>query len=400
MTLRPLLSATLAFGASEAAAKATRLLTVLAVARGLPPAEIGLAAAAMAGGDILKGLTETGAGQRIIAASDTALEATCLGAARAMRLWCGGLFIAQIAVAALFWASGAHMVALCLALLAAEHLFMPAGIVSAALAMREGRMRGVATVAGAQICAANLGAAALALVWPSALALVLPRLLSAPIWLIAIRRLRPWTPTAVTPAPLGPFVRFGASVIGVELVRALRMQADKLVVGALMGAQALGLYFMAWSAGLGMASALTAAVSMALFPHAARGGALRVDLTVALLAVAPAVALQSLAAPYYVPLLFGAEHAHLAPVVATLCLSAIPLAIWQVAALRLRAQGRPDLELAGGALLAIALVAAVALLAPQGLLAAARGQLVATTFVALACAAPVLLAQRSAKCMP
>ena len=176
--MRPLISAALAFGASEAAAKATRLLTVLAVARGLPPSEIGLAAAAMAGADILKSLVETGAGQRVIAARDADLEATAKGARRAMWSWCAGLWAAQTAVAAAFWSQGAEVPALCLALLALEHLFVPGGIVQAALAMREGRMKGVATVAGAQVCAANLAAAGLALVWPSALALVLPRLLS------------------------------------------------------------------------------------------------------------------------------------------------------------------------------------------------------------------------------
>ena len=394
MTIRPLITAALAFGASEAAAKATRLLTVLAVARGLPAAEIGLAAAAMAGGDILKSLVETGAGQRVIAARDAELESTAKGARRAMWIWCAGLWAVQTAIAAILWAQGAEVLALCLALLAAEHLFVPGGIVQAALAMREGRMKGVAAVAGAQVCAANLAAAGLALIWPSALALVLPRLLSAPVWLVAMRRLRPWRPGPGPAEPVVHFARYGAAVLGTEVVKALRLQADKLVVGALMGAEALGLYFMAWSAGLGIASALTGAVSIAVFPHLARGGAraVRESLTVAMLAVAPAVALQSLAAPHYVPLLLGAQHAALAPVVSILCLSAIPLAIWQVAAARLRADGRPGAELAGTAALAAGLTVAVALLAPLGLWAAAAGQLAATTLICLAAAIPALRA--------
>ena len=111
-------------------------------------------------------------------------------------------------------------------ILAGEFLFMPAGLVQAALAMRAGKLRQTAAIAGGQIAGANLMTAALVLIWPSALALVLPRLLAAPIWLVAMRRLHPWRPDrSVHPEPLRPFLRFGSAVLGVELVKALRLQA-------------------------------------------------------------------------------------------------------------------------------------------------------------------------------
>ena len=365
MSIVRLLSATAAFGASEAAAKATRLLVVLAVARGMPAAEIGLAAAAMAGGDLAKSLAETGAAQRVVMAAPRDLDATCAGARRFMWRWCGGLAALHALAAAALWQRGAEELALLVLVLGGEYLFMPGGIAQAGLAMREGRLKGVAAIQGAQGVAANLAAAALALVWPVALALVLPRLLSAPVWLVGMRRLRPWQATAA-PAPMRPFAAFGAGVVGVELLRALRMQADKLVVGGILGAEALGLYFLAWSAGLGITSALTAALSVAVFPHLARGGAMRDGLKVALVVVGVAAAIQSFAAPLYVPVLFGAERAHLASAVATLCLAAVPLAIWQVAATRLRAQGRLAAELGGNAALGAAMVAVTAAAAAAG----------------------------------
>ena len=55
-------------------------------------------------------------------------------------------------------------------------------------------------------------------------------------------------------------------MIGVEVVKALRLQADKLVVGALLGAEALGVYFFAFNAGLGLANSFAAAFSIVLLP--------------------------------------------------------------------------------------------------------------------------------------
>ena len=71
-----------AYGASEAAAKLSRLFVVVAVAHRLDPVQIGLAAAALAAADILKALTENGVIQRIIAAPDSVLAATCAAAHR------------------------------------------------------------------------------------------------------------------------------------------------------------------------------------------------------------------------------------------------------------------------------------------------------------------------------
>ena len=74
-----------AYGASEVASKASRLLVVIAVARSLELTEIGLAAAAFVAGDVLKAVTENGVGQRIIAAKDDQLDAICATAPRDRR---------------------------------------------------------------------------------------------------------------------------------------------------------------------------------------------------------------------------------------------------------------------------------------------------------------------------
>jgi lipopolysaccharide exporter len=370
-----------AYGASEAASKATRLLVVIAVSRGLDVATIGVAAGALATGDILKSLTQNGIGQRIMAAPFTQLSAVARTAHRLFWLASLALFVLQLGVAAGLWLlADAPTLALLVAILSLEYLFMPGGLVQAALAMRWGKMAQTARIAGTQVVVANVASALLVLVWPSGLALVLPRLLTAPYWLLAMRRLHHWTPdTSVTPAPVAPFLRFGITVLGVEIAQALRLQADKLVIGVMMGAEMLGLYFMAFNAGLGLASSFSTAFATVLFPHLAtasdRTAALRQSLIVGLGLITPAVIAQALLAPIYVPILFGDGWDGISDVVSILCLAAIPGTLWSAAAGWLRVQNRAQTELVVTIAMTGALIANTAIMAPFGLTAIATGYL-------------------------
>ncbi len=378
----------LAYTASEVAAKASRLFVVVAVARTMSPGAIGIAAAALAAGDILKALTENGVGQRIISAPEQELEARCNSAKRIFWGWCGGLFVLQVAIAGVLFSLDQAMLAGLLALLAIEYLFMPAGLVQAALAMREGKLRQTAVIAGGQVVGANILTAILSVIWPSPLALVLPRILAAPIWLVLMRRLRPWSPDQQAGyAPVKPFWNFGWAVLGVELVKVMRLQADKLVVGAMLGAESLGIYFMAFNAGLGLATSFTQAFSVVLFPHLCASddklGAVRHGLGLSLLMLTPLVLLQAALAPIYVPILFGEGWEDISHVVSILCLAALPTVIWSAVAGWLRAEGRPVIELRVSAFLALALVVNTALLAPFGLTFIALGYLLVSSAIML-----------------
>lgn len=386
----------IAYGVSEVATKASRLVVVIAVARTLDLAEIGVAAAALAAADILKSLTENGIGQKVIAARDEELTATCSTAHRLFWAWCIGLFVLQALVGLGLYLWGGNLVLLALILLlAGEYLFMPAGLVQCALAMRAGKLKQTAAIAGGQIVGANLMSAALAFIWASPLALILPRVLTAPFWLIAMRRLHPWTRDVSQGfAPLRPFITFGRAVLGVELVKALRLQIDKVIVGALMGAEALGLYFMAFNAGLGLANSFSTAFSTVLFPHLCNSGnkliALRQSVVMSLGLISPAVVIQALLAPVYVPILFGPGWTGLDEVVSILCLVAIPTTLWSAAAGYLRVTGRAGREFRVTLLLTAALSLNAAIMAPLGLTALASGYAVIASLVMVAAAFPSL----------
>ncbi|WP_095588242.1 oligosaccharide flippase family protein [Actibacterium ureilyticum] len=387
----------IAYGASEAASKASRLLVVVAVARTLDLGQIGVAAAALAAADILKSLTENGIGQRIIAAREDQLAATCATAHKLFWIWCLGLFVVQalVGLGIYLWGGDLMLLALIL-LLAAEYLFMPAGLVQCALAMRAGKLHQTAAIAGGQVVGANLMSAVLVLVWASPLALILPRVLMAPFWLVAMRRLHPWARDLRQGfAPVRPFVTFGRAVLGVELVKAMRMQIDKVIVGALMGAETLGLYFMAFNAGLGLASSFSTAFSTVLFPHLCASEdklvALRQSVLLSLGLISPVVLLQSLLAPVYVPILFGSGWHGVDQVVSILCLVAIPTTLWSAAAGFLRATGEAGWEFRVTLLLTITLSANALVMAPHGLTVLATGYAVVATVIMVAASLSLLL---------
>lgn len=386
----------LALGLSDVAQRVSRLAVVVVVARYLDAGAIGLAAGVIAASDILKALAENGVVQRVIASPESDLEAACITGHRIQSFWCLGLFVLQLAVgAALWWIDGSALTFAMTALLGAEYLLMPPGLMSCALAMREGKLKQTAAIGGAQVVFANLLTAGLAFAISGPLALVLPRVLSAPIWLIGMRRLRPWHPApGLRGLPLSHFTGYGAAVLGVEVVKALRLQADKLVVGVMLGPEMLGFYFLAFNAGLGLATSFANAFGTALFPWLCaapdRKAALRKALIVSLVVLAPIVAAQALIAPWYVPVLFGAHWDGISEIVSILCLAAIPSLVWTAAAQSLRAEGRPAVEFRVTLALAAALVANTALTAPFGLKTTAIGYLAVATVIQLIASWPAI----------
>lgn len=366
--IAPLMRGLAAYGAAEASTRVLRIVAIVVIARRIPSEQIGVAALALAMFEIVRVLANSGIGQRIIAASDAELAAICNAAHRLFYLWCGVVALIQLAVSAIMWlAFDQAEIALMLAVLSIVYALMPAGLVQVFLLMRDGRMATTARIAATQTMADHLLSMLLALVWPSAWAIVLPKLLTAPIWLLLVRRARTWTVQPLAGrAPASEFARFGAGVLGTELVVAARQQLDKLAIGALLGTKALGYYYFAFNAGLGITSSFVSAISIVLFPHLrakpegiARNRAVRQALLLSLALFVPVIAAQVLLADIYVPILFGAEWAPVAPLVAILCLGGIPSIFGAVCTASLRADNTPArdaliaLAVSAGALLAL-----------------------------------------------
>ena len=376
------------WAASEAVAKVARIGATMVAARVLVPADLGIVALVLATGEILKSLTDNGVGQKIIAASDEDLEATCNTASRIFWVWCLGLFAVACGVSACFeFLADARETATLLVIFAVQFLFMPFGLVQCFRAMRNGRTRAVAGIAGTQIVLSALLAIALLIVWPVAAAMILPRALTAPAWVIAMRRLSPWSPqTEAGYAPLRPFLGFGFAVLGVEAVKAVRMQADKLIIGGVLGLEALGIWFFAFNAGLGLATSFATAFGIALFPHlcAHRSGtdrraALTGALRLAVCIIAPIILLQAALAPVYVPIVFGERWGQVSDLVSVLCLAAIPAVIWTAMSQWLRSNNDATADLIASVCITIVTIVSLAIAATFGLTASVYAYVIAAS---------------------
>jgi O-antigen/teichoic acid export membrane protein len=348
----PLVRGLFAFGSAEAATRVIRLGALLIVARRVTPEIFGTAALALSLFELVRVLANAGIGQRLILATEEELPALCRTAYRLFWTLCLGVAAVQLVVAAIVvMLFDLPQAGLMLAALSLVYCVMPPGLVQIFLTMRDTRMEAVARISATQNIVDSLLTIALVLVWPTAWAIVLPKLLAAPVWTILARRTTRWTAdTSVTPAPWREFALMGPAILATEMLAAARLHGDKLVVGALFGTETLGIYYFAFNAGLGITQSFVAACNLVVFPHLAKAKAgdgpaeFRKAFAIGFAMLAPVVAAQALLSPFYVPLVFGETWVPAVPYIALLSLAALPLYAGSLVGAALRVEGRPQRE--------------------------------------------------------
>lgn len=317
-------------GAAELVNRLSRLVTAVILARHLGIRDFAVLAIALTTYELVRLLTHNGFGARIVQATDAELEAVCAAIHR-LNWGLGGLmFVLQCALAwpiARYY--GAPEVAPMLVVLASVYLIYPMTMVSVFLVQRQNRLGLTATMTAVQVSCDNLLTAGLALAGMGPWAAILPKLVVAPLWVMVFRRAAPWRPKVVpTTAEFRAVVAYSRCVLGAEALNTLRMHADKLVIGGLLGLNALGLYAFAVNAGVGITTSLVTAAGTAILPFLCRstgdlGSRFRTSTLALTAVVVPIVILQAALAPWYVPLVFGAQWA---PAVTTLSLLALSAA--------------------------------------------------------------------------
>lgn len=383
-----------AFGGAELANRAVRILTTVAIARLLTPEIVGPAALALTLFELIRVLARNGVGQAIIAVPAERLAATCNTAQRIFWMW-GMVIVAIQLIAALILAIvfDAPMAAGILAVLALVHVIMPAGLVHCHLAMREGQAPRMARTVAAQAIADHLLTALLLVAWQSPWAIALPKLLTAPLWLVMTRRIRPWELAPLAGfVPLRSLLGFSTKVLAAEAMVAARTNGDNLIVAAMLGTSALGTYYFAFNAGVGIIASLSGACAAVVYPILcqANPGSHRATefrrIAVVVLAIfVPLVLLQSLAATWYVPVLFGMEWAFAAPLISIMCLGGLSTCLATLTSSWLRAEHRPGMDAAASFLTCIGALGGLAIGAQQGsLLLAAAGLVAGQSLVTMA----------------
>jgi len=344
-----------ALGFGELFVRVSRIVTTVVLARYLDAAELGIAAAALACYELVRILTNNGIGQMVVRAPLERLEAVCNTANRLSWMACGATALIQVAAGLVIVSYMGRTELLWMILcLTGTYLFQPWGMVSSWLLQREYRMKTIAAVNAVQAGTYNLLAAVLAVMGMGPWAVVLPVLIAAPIWPIGMRLAMEWKRREGAGfAPSLDILRFAAPVLVSEILVAVRLNVDKLLVGAILGLEALGIYFFAFGAGYGLSLVLTSALATASYPHLAdhrlSGHEVLARFDKALMGLAlpisALIGLQALAVYYYVPLLFGEKWAPMTPIVAVLCISAATKAWHDLSVQLLRAAGLPGYEL-------------------------------------------------------
>lgn len=213
-------------GVGELLIRLSRILTAIVLARMLGALELGIAATAITCFELIRVLANNGLGQVVISASEEELAATCRTAYQQVWLVCGIAAALQIgAGAAIASATGRSELLAMIAALAGVYLLMPFGMVQAWLLQREHRMGAVASLNVLQVGADNLLTAMLALQGFGAWSIVLPKLLTAPVWLLGVRHARPWQRDFGTSGvPARAMWKFSAPILASEMLAAIRIQ--------------------------------------------------------------------------------------------------------------------------------------------------------------------------------
>jgi PST family polysaccharide transporter len=333
-----------------------RLGVVIILARLLSPYEYGLVAIILAINEFANVFTfRAGIGSKLVQASEIDLPVLC-NTAYWMN-WILGilLFIAQcLAAFPLAWFYGNNQIILPLIVLASVYLIFPIYAVQAALLQRENRLKITALCNALQALIGNAFTVAFAFMGMGLWAIILPIILTAPIWLIVNLINHPWrAKSSFTLNRWQEIASYASSILGVDLLNKLRTNIDYLLVGRFLGVEALGLYYFAFNAGLSITINILHNLTWSLFPYLC---AVREDYTqleqryfksvkkIAFLFV-PIILVQTFLAPFYVPIIYGSKWADAIPVLMLICLSALPRPFADAAAMLLEAVGKIRINL-------------------------------------------------------
>lgn len=388
----PIINALMAYGSAQLAIRLVRLVVVIIIARQLVPELVGVAALTLTIFELTRVLANIGVGQKIISSSDADFEQTCNSAHRIFWIWCPAVAAVQLIFAVgLYFIFDQHLSAMMLAVLCLVYFFMPGGLVQCFRLMRAKKLASCAKIDAIQTISDHILTCALLLVWISPWSIILPKLLTAPIWLILMRRSEKWQ----ADASLGfieyrSMVKFGLSVLITDSLIAIRSQADKLIIGAMLGVSALGTYYFAFNAGIGIVSALVTAFGTVIYPHlcdnvsaAQQRDKMKLAIMAGLAIFGAAAAAQYILAPYYVPIIFGEKWSHATGLIQILALASVPMICLALTTAWLRANDRANIDAWAGLSASLCALGAMAIGAQYGLVSAAMAWVMGTTIIAI-----------------
>jgi len=322
-------------GSAELVNRIFRLGTTVTLARMFSPQDYGLMAIIYTVFDFATVFTlRGGIGAKIIQADEHKVKSICDTSYWLNWILCGSIFMIQCIAAfpvAQFYGNNQLILPLCTSALI--YLMMPLFIVHGALIERENRLKVTALANATQSILSNIITVILAILGMGVWSIVWPMVLTTPVLIIINWMNHSWRPPkSFSLEKWQEITNFGKNLLVVEFLNKLRGNLDYLIIGKFLGVEALGIYYFAFSAGLGISMNVINTFMSALFPHicAVRGDYKEFkeryfsSLKKVSLVVVPLILLQSLLAPFYVPIIFGQKWIPATPVLIMICLSVIP----------------------------------------------------------------------------
>ncbi|MBE8966023.1 lipopolysaccharide biosynthesis protein [Nostocales cyanobacterium LEGE 12452] len=323
-------------GAAELANRVFRLGTTVTLARMFSPQDYGLVAIIYTVLDFANVFTfRGGLAAKIIQVDEKDLKTICDTSYWLNWILCVSIFIFQCIAAfplAHFYDNQLIILPLCTSALV--YLMMPLYMVHSAIIERENRLKITALCNATQSLLSNIITIILALLGMGVWAVVWAMVLTTPVWIVINQMNQSWrAPKSFTLENFREIISFGGNVVGVGLLNRLRSNIDYLIIGSFLGIDALGVYYFAFNAGLGISLNVINVFSSALFPYLCE---VRDDihkirqrffssLQKTFVIVVPLILTQTLLAPFYVPIIFGQKWVSAIPILMIICLSALPL---------------------------------------------------------------------------
>ncbi len=369
-------------GSAEIVNRITHIVTAIALARCLGVVEFGIAAAAITVHELTRMFIQNGLGTRIITARDDELQHVASSVHRLNWMLGIALGLLQMCLALAVWGIwGYSQLAMAVATLAIVHVIYPLSMVSVFLAQRDGRWRCFSGAIAAQAVVDNVLTAGLAFAGAGIWAVVIPKVLVAPLWVLWHRIATPWSASGKPDPDLDrQLVAHAAKILGVEVLASLRAHGDKALIGLLMGPQALGLYAFAANIGNSITTGLSQCMSAVLLPFLRKGrenGDLvqnfSQSLATMLLPVVPVVAAQGLLAWWYVPLVFGDKWNEAVPLLVIISLFSVVRPIIVAISQLLRASDHASTDMLTAAITTALFFTGLAAGSALGLVAATAG---------------------------
>ncbi|GBO54643.1 probable polysaccharide biosynthesis protein [Pseudanabaena sp. lw0831] len=342
-------------GLSELFIRISRLAATVILARQLSKYEYGLAALILTTNAFVEVFTQNGIWDKLIQADEKDIEELSQTAYCLNWIVCSSLFLIQCLISfPIAWFYHDNNLILPICGMAVVYLLIPWGLVQASLSQRENRLHVLALANGVQVSLDNVLTIILALCGLGIWAIILPKIIVGPIWVAIHYFNQSWRPKKeFSLKNWQEIIRFGRSVLGIKMMNTLRNNLDYLIAGKFLGVEALGIYYFAFNAGLGISMSAIEALDSALFPHlcAARAEPAKFKeryfssfKTIAWIVV-PLVLLQSSLAPIYVPIVFSSKWLPAIPILILICLSAIPRPFANAASRALWAMDKPNWDL-------------------------------------------------------